>query len=379
MIKGRRLLIFHKAIAPYRIDFFNSLNEVFEMRICPFSDHMTSQPFNHEKLSVDFQFEPFYLIKKWNLGFIKVPRGIFKQIKSFAPDLIFVNEFGLVTILVILYKIIFFKKYQVVSICDDSYNMIADNNDFKWKHRFARKVVTPLLNDLVLVDPQVVEWYQLHFKKGIFFPIIRNERIARDAYKAALPLTEGFIKQYEVDNLNVFLFVGRLVRLKNVDTILNAFINLDQTKNVLIIVGEGPERECLESLAQKINVHALFVGRKEGDNLNILYNIADCCILASLQEAFGAVTNEALLAGCWCLVSNRAGSKCLIEKGKNGFTFDPTDVDDLASFMKESTNHFICKNQGLRENRMKYKYDELFNQLIDRLDYLFKHEPKEVN
>lgn len=366
----KRLLIFHKAIAPYRIDFFNSLNETYEMRLCPFSNHMISQPFNHEKLARFFHFEPCYLKEKWNLGFVKVPKGIIHQIKAFIPDVVFVNEFSMASILVILYKRIFRKAFKIVSICDDSYNMIVDNNDFNWKHRLAREIITPLLDDLILIDPLVVEWYQSNFNKGIFFPIIRKDDVARKAYSSVIPQTEAVVNQFELNRFNVFLFVGRLVKLKNVITIIKAFLMLDQTKNVLVIVGDGPEREMLEGYSIEKNAHVIFAGRKEGNDLNVYYNIADCCILASYQEAFGAVVNEALLAGCWCLVSSRAGSRCLIEEGKNGFTFDPMDIKELGSKMKESVNYFICKHDALRENRMRYDYQDLFDQLTYKLNSL---------
>ena len=98
------------------------------------------------------------------------------------------------------------------------------------------------------------------------------------------------------------------------------------------------------------------------------YNIAHCFILASYKEAFGAVTNEALLAGCWCLISNKAGSQCLVEEGVNGYTFNPMDEDELVEKMeKVRSNMIIDETEKLRPNLMRVDYGERMTNLINTL------------
>lgn len=69
----------------------------------------------------------------------------------------------------------------------------------------------------------------------------------------------------------------------------------------------------------------------EGEELFAWYDVADVHILASCQEAFGAVTNEALIAGCFSVVSKKAGSQCLIKDGVNGFNVDPDSIEDISN------------------------------------------------
>lgn len=71
---------------------------------------------------------------------------------------------------------------------------------------------------------------------------------------------------------------------------------------------------------------------KTGHELYAWYNIAQLFVLASWQEAFGAVTNEALQGGCRCLISELAGSQCLIKEGINGCTFNPHDQKHLRHY-----------------------------------------------
>ena len=101
------------------------------------------------------------------------------------------------------------------------------------------------------------------------------------------------------------------------------------------------------------------------------YNIADALVLASYQEAFGAVTNEALLAGCYALVSNKAGSACLVEEGVNGYTFSPMDVEELAQKMEKISALLSGKEEFvLKENMMQISYSDYICDIIKTINNL---------
>ena len=360
----KKLLIFHTTVAPYRIDFFNSLYESFDARICLMYRNLKSQRFDYSKIEEKLLFKPYYLIESPQFLGRRFYFGYIKHLIKFRPEIVITQEYSLGTAVVLLYKKLFRKRYKVVSICDDSYNMVAENNDFSRIHKLARKLLVPLLDDIILVEKRAVDWYQGHYGKGIFFPIIKDDKRARKEYKRLLTMSEDTIRKKRLKGKHVLLFVGRLVALKNVQTIIRAFSQLNQDENVLVIIGDGPERENLERLAQELGTNVIFTGRLEGDEMNQWYNIAICFILASYQEAFGAVTNEALLAGCWCLISNKAGSQCLIENDINGYIFDPTNVNELANKMQLS----ICKLGGVmnkeKPSRMLLTYDETIHNLL---------------
>ena len=363
----KKLLIFHPTIAPYRIDFFNSLFEAFDTRICLLYHNLKSQHFDYEKITGQFNFVPVYLSEITKIGRRVVYGGYWKQIKDFQPDIVIVGEFSLGVILVLLYKYLTLGKFKVVSICDDNYNMVVENHDFSKAHRLARKILVPMLDDIILVEPQIVEWYQEQYHKGFLFPIIKNEEKAREMYNRLMPLSQRTKAEIGLNGKKVFLFVGRLVNLKNVKTLIEAFAKIDQTKNTLVIIGEGPELKSLVEQASILKAQVIFTGRLEGDGLNQWYNIADCFILPSCLEPFGAVTNEALLAGCWCLVSNKAGSRCLIEENKNGYTFDPMNVDELAEKMNKSIVILSKEKSFPRKSRMLESYDGSMIKLIRHL------------
>lgn len=365
----KKLLIFHPTIAPYRIDFFNDLYRAFDTRVCLEYWNLRDQTFDYEKIYAQFAFKPYYLKEVLRLGGRSVWGGIWKHLNEFNPDVVLVSEYGITAMMVLLHRLLKRKTYKVISICDDSYDMLAEKNEFSMMHRIARRTVVPGLDDLVLVEPKAAEWYQQRYGKGFCFPIIKQEDKARTEYARALELSKQLRQEYALEGKKVFLFVGRLVDIKNVDTAIRAFSRLDQDKNVFVVVGDGPERDKWKQLAHELNTNVIFTGRKEGNELNAWYNVADIFVLSSYLEPFGAVTNESLLAGCYALVSNKAGSSCLIEDGVNGFTFSPMDEKRLSSLMQEVSSLPIeYDDSGLKINKMLVSYNTYMNMLISRLN-----------
>lgn len=363
----KKLLIFHPTIAPYRIDFFNSLFEAFDTVVC--LTNTNDQTFNYNEIYSKLQFKPI-LLKCTHSLFGKCFFDEYRKwLDKFQPDIVVVGEFGIGTLLVLLYRLWKHKKYKILSICDDSYDMLAENNDFSKIHRVARRILSPYLDEIIVVEPQTRDWYQEKYGKGICFPIIRREDLQRKMYEKVLNKSIGLQKKYALENRNVFLFVGRLIALKNVKTLINSFSQLDRNENFLIIVGSGEEENRLRQLTVDLELdNILFTGRLEGEELYSWYNVADYFVLASYLEPFGAVTNEALLAGCYSLISNKAGSRCLIEDGVNGFTFESMDVNELNEKMRLAIKKFpkIRPLNSVKPNLMSeiYAYDHSIRHII---------------
>ena len=363
----KRLLVFHPTIAPYRVDLFNDLNRSFDATICFCAKFLNFK--DTSKIDRLLKYTPVYLKQKKGDIYHAKNSEYIRMIKETNPDIVITGEFSLNTVIALLYRWLHRKHYKVVSICDDSYDMIVNNNDFSIKHRIVRKIVAPFLDNLILVEPNVVNWYQQHYHKGIWFPIIRDDDRARKIYERLLPESQKVIDAYHLNGKHVFLFVGRLVTIKNVKSIIRAFQKLNDENSVLVIIGSGEEEENLHNEAKGM-LNVIFTGRLEDNELYKWYNVATAFILASYQEAFGAVTNEALLAGCWAIISKRAGSQCLVKPGVNGDVFDPMDVEELASKMKNVCNSLpsLQEHISLRANGMLWHYKDLLEKIIIELN-----------
>ena len=139
-----------------------------------------------------------------------------------------------------------------------------------------------------------------------------------------------------------FLASNRFIEKKNLPRLLDAYARYrnqaGESAWKLVLLGDGPLKPQLQALIQQHNLSSwvLMPGFKQYDELPAYYGLAGAFIQASTTEQWGLVVNEAMAAGLPVLVSNRCGcAPDLVEEGRNGYTFDPYDVDALAGLMRK--------------------------------------------
>ena len=158
-------------------------------------------------------------------------------------------------------------------------------------------------------------------------------------------LTERFLDNRIQNNPLKFLYVGRLIELKNVEFIIHEF---NKNGLPLTIVGDGILRNKLESLS---NQNITFLGFKSNETLSEIYKMHDVFILPSLQEPWGLVVEEALYWGCTLLLSKNVGSvNELLNEPNTGITFDPLD----SSSLRESISDMIEGYSTFKNNVIKF-------------------------
>lgn len=314
-------------LAPYRLDYYNYISEHMNCDIYFQLRAFDGQLFSTEELEKICTFTPKYLKITRLMGDRQVVWGLRKLIKENKPEFIVVPEFSFLAMQVILIKKLFGYKYKIVSQCDDSYAMLVGKG-FSRFHEWSRKLCMPFIDNLILLDSRAKTWYQHNYHKGIFMPLLADDSKAciTDDVRAK---ADQYKELYGLCGLKTLLFVGRLIEVKNLSNLLKA-CSLLSFDYKLIIVGDGVLKETLEKEARDLNVNVEFVGRKNGVDLTAWYCCADVFVLPSVIEPFGAVTNEALLGGCNCVISKIAGSACLIKEGENGYLTDPNSVEDIA-------------------------------------------------
>ena len=350
-------------LAPYRVDLYNYLYKNFNCDIYFQNRNLILQKFNVHDIRKDAIFPERYLETK-KIGGRKIITNIKNMIMEFHPKIIFTPEFSLITIQILILKKLLHANFKVVSICDDSLDMIC-GNDFSIFHKIARKVIVPMLDNLILANEETCLWYQKNYAKGLYFPIISDEKKMRAKYDQLLSLSQKIYEKESLVNKKVILFVGRLVGVKNVKTLINAYLNIKE-EAILVIIGDGEEKRVLQALSVDGN-SIIFNGRLEGDELYAWYNIADICVLPSIKEPFGAVTNEALLAGCRCLVSEKAGSKCLIDEN-NGEIFDPYDMEALSRLLDVNLKKITKSGKlVLKPDLMSISFETMLSSTLSKL------------
>ncbi len=129
---------------------------------------------------------------------------------------------------------------------------------------------------------------------------------------------------------STILFVGRLQERKRVDSLLRACAEME-AKPRLIIVGDGPEREKLKSLAEQFYPSAEFIGAKHGTELKPYFEEADLFVLPGTG---GLAVQEAMSYGLPIIVAKGDGTQDDLVRAGNGWQIPTDDYGALVTTMK---------------------------------------------
>jgi glycosyltransferase involved in cell wall biosynthesis len=130
----------------------------------------------------------------------------------------------------------------------------------------------------------------------------------------------------------VILFVGRLQARKRLDSLLRACAQIE-SKPRLVIIGDGPERTTLESLAREIYPSAEFIGAKHGTELKSYFAEADLFVLPGTG---GLAVQEAMSYGLPVIVAQGDGTQDDLVRKENGWQIPPDDFDALVATMQDA-------------------------------------------
>lgn len=152
--------------------------------------------------------------------------------------------------------------------------------------------------------------------------------------------TRSLREEFGLEKHRILLTVTRLVERKGVDLVLRAVASLKESLEDIhyLIVGDGPDRERLESLVKSLGIRnfVTFAGRRPHEELNRLYNSADLFVMPSRTslpdvEGFGIVFLEASSAGLPVIGSDSGGIPSAIKHGETGWIVPEGDRELLAS------------------------------------------------
>jgi glycosyltransferase involved in cell wall biosynthesis len=100
---------------------------------------------------------------------------------------------------------------------------------------------------------------------------------------------------------NIVLYVGRIDKRKGVDFLIRSmpFVRQQIADVLLLVGGKGSHLDKMKDLASRLNLdrNVSFLGFIPDEQLNSLYNQAQCVVVPSIFEGFGLTVIEALAAG----------------------------------------------------------------------------------
>lgn len=165
-------------------------------------------------------------------------------------------------------------------------------------------------------------------------------------------------RQYAAEHERIVLFVGRMVREKGVQVLLQAAQSILAAApgTQFLLVGTGYYLDDLKNLANNLgimhNVH--FLGYVSDHDLLRLYKASDVVVTPSLYEPFGIVALEGMAAQVPVVTSDAGGLTDFVEHMQTGITTYAGDVGSLSWGILE-----VLRNKGLADHLRKTAYEKV--------------------
>ena len=134
-----------------------------------------------------------------------------------------------------------------------------------------------------------------------------------------------------------YIYVSQLIERKNVATVIKAFASIRNSSDTLTIAGDGPLAQELKNLVATLGISdsVIFAGHKNQEELAQLYTASNTLILASTNEVWGLVVNEALASGLHVVVSDKCGVTEFVKDMKGAY-ISSTDQQSIQIMMEKS-------------------------------------------
>lgn len=185
-----------------------------------------------------------------------------------------------------------------------------------------------------------------HFLRYISYKrasgIIAQTQIAKEIMVKRLPHAnvkiignpiKPMVSTTKIVRKNIILTVGRMVKSKRHDLLINLFNQTINKNWELHILGDGPEKQKLELLVSSLNLQdkVKFIGAT--NNVNFYYAKSKIFAFTSNSEGFPNALGEAMSAGLAAITFDFiAGASDLISDNENGFLIE---MDEKAQYVHQ--------------------------------------------
>lgn len=258
---------------------------------------------------------------------------------------------------------LFLKCKLVVSI-HDLISMIEPES-FEAITRWQRRIFLPLsahratrITTLSQASAEdLFRRYSLPYEKVQVIPLSYDSRFKPVDDQVAL---ESLKRKYRIEANKIMLYVGSIVKRRNVPLLLGAFRVLRNRMNDvhLILVGSNlsyPHIDVREQIDRlRLANDVSYLGHVKDEELVLLYNLADLFLYLSSYEGFGLPVLEAMACGTPVITSNCSS---LPEVGGNAaLLVNPSDSKQIVEAMSRV---LVDKSlaRSLRERGLKRVQD----------------------
>ena len=185
-----------------------------------------------------------------------------------------------------------------------------------------------------------------------------------DINKFSIKSDDSFKKEHNITDKPIVLFVGNLIKRKNVDSLLEAK-KMTCSDYYLVIVGDGPLFKKLTKKVVDENIpDVIFTGSRK--DVEEIIPSCDVLILPSFSESFGLVLIEALACGKPVIGSDVGGISEIINDDV-GLLVNPNNVSSIANAVDMILNDdnlrlifsMNARNRALDFSEVDIPYEEV--------------------
>ena len=269
--------------------------------------------------------------------------SLIKKIEAYDPDMILIFGWSFKSHLKVMR---YFKGKKKIIFRGDS-NLLDEAPGFSVKkivRRIFLKWVYHYVDVALYTGEANKEYYLKHGLKEaqlLFAPhAVDNKRFALAAIE-----NENSIEQIREAigipaNAIVFTFAGKFESKKNPQLLIDAFVQLNNEKAHLLLVGSGPLEISLKTGVSKLPEETInrihFMPFQNQTGMPDIYCMGDVFCLPSQGpgETWGLAVNEAMACSRPVLVSNKCGCYLdLVKEDVNGFVAGSNDINDWSAKM----------------------------------------------
>jgi glycosyltransferase involved in cell wall biosynthesis len=339
--RGRGAILTNMLV-PSRIPIYEVIGSEFDLTVLT-SKHETNRmhwrpaPEIHSNFSVRETFG-FMLIERkrvnghvFDYKYLQVPVGAILELLHLRPDWIISNEMGFRSLIALFYS------------------SVSGTPLWVWwggtKHTERRRG---------FVRTMARKFFVNHVKHWISYGTSSTEYLQSIDISSSRILTIQNCSALQSDNVRSahsggqsdkprFLCVGQLIGRKGIDLLIRCLASLKIDEGLhcsLTLVGSGPEKASLQRQASNLGLDDVhFAGHIRPEDTRSFYANADCLVFPSLEDVWGLVINEAIIAGVPILCSIYAG--CVDDLVPQECRFDPTNAEDFKRALRSAFLHDI--------------------------------------
>lgn len=148
----------------------------------------------------------------------------------------------------------------------------------------------------------------------------------------------------------VLLYLGRMAKEKNLEQLIDQIAAADRRDAVLLLVGDGPDREAALERARERGVSAIYTGMVPHQEAPDYYRLGDLFVTASTSETQGLTYFEALAAGLPVLCRRDPCVEGVVDSGVNGWQYE--SGEEFARYLAD-----FCGSGETRQRMQRAAWD----------------------